>query len=120
MDSTILCKNEFVTVLYRPIGHYLEIVWANLFMPSRRLRPPFAAIGDFVERRKPRRWLCDHSRKIISPEDQDWLFAEWIPDWRLLGVSPCVQRLAVIRSTDVFEAVAPCLQPDAGADDVHG
>jgi hypothetical protein len=55
-----------------------------------------------VAARKPTRWLCDHAAmRIISPEDQNWLFEQWMPAlcqaWR---GQPA--RIAVVKANDLF------------------
>jgi hypothetical protein len=100
--SMVVCSNEFVSVQFDRLQHLLELVWAPVFTPSRRLRPILTELGGFLKVNRPQRWLCDHSgMKIISPEDQAWIVDEWLPAWRP-PTMPSVRKLAMVRPVDVF------------------
>jgi hypothetical protein len=97
----MVCRNEFVSVQFDKLQHLLELVWAPVFTPSRRLRPILTELNGFLKANRPQRWLCDHSgMKIISPEDQAWIVDEWLPAWR--PSLPGIRKLAVVRPQDVF------------------
>ncbi len=92
----------YLTVTYDASRRYLEICWSGEFTPSRCFRPLLASIQQFAASRRPTRWLCDHAAmRIVSPEDQAWLFEDWLPGlcgtWR---EQPA--RVAMIKANDLF------------------
>jgi hypothetical protein len=101
--AQVICHNEFVEISYHADLHYLEMIWSNRFTPSRTLRTIFSDLTDVLRCKRPALWLADHAvMKIISPEDQDWLFEQWVPAWRHPTAMRCLRRLAFVRSTDFF------------------
>ena|SRR5690349_6042260 len=93
---------RYLTVTYDPSLRCLELCWSGEFTPSRCFRPLLSSLQEFVATRKPTRWLCDHAAmRIISPEDQSWLFDHWLPglcgSWR---DQPA--RIALVKAHDLF------------------
>lgn len=93
---------RYLTVTYDATLRCLELCWSGEFTPSRCFRPLLSSLQEFVTARKPTRWLCDHAAmRIISPEDQSWLFEQWMPGlcqvWR---EQPA--RIAVVKASDLF------------------
>ncbi|HVY31095.1 MAG TPA: hypothetical protein VHB79_31280 [Polyangiaceae bacterium] len=92
----------YLTVSYDAALRRLELCWSGEFTPSRCFRPLLDSIQQFIVNRRPTRWLCDHgAMRIISPEDQAWLFERWMPVL-CAGWHEQPARVAVVKASDLF------------------
>lgn len=92
----------YLTVSYDAASRCLDLRWSGEFTPSRCFRPLLDSIQKFIVSRRPTRWLCDHgAMRIISPEDQAWLFEHWMPGLCAVWHDQPA-RVAVVKASDLF------------------
>ena len=95
-------SSSYLHIHHVPQLHSLELEWRGR-VQGDELRVGTLKGLQFAQQHQIRAWIANMTDMlVISPEDQAWLKAEWLPQLHLLGI----EFLAIVISTDALNRMS--------------